>query len=269
MLATTWAQVKIGPLLRREADLRTYHNLFRHRPDEITGLRRLWLRASVTEREEPTNLENRPDVSGSETVIVRFDGWRDCFQPLNGWDEWLAQELRAITRRRWLQEADSVPIVPVAINVRCGDFAVPKNPKELCTRAGVRTPLSWFIDSLHAIRQAAGADLAAYVVSDGTDQELGPLLACNNVFRVRPGSAISGLLFLARARVLIGAGGSSFSAWASFLGQMPTISHLGKSLAGFKLRNRRGFYLGEFDPANPNPAFLDEAAWLLTSSACS
>jgi hypothetical protein len=257
--------MKIGPLLRRESDLRIYHNLFRNTPDDIGGIKKAWLQYLATEQEEPAQIGCLEGVDAVGTVMVKFDGWRDYFARLNGWNEWLHQEIRAITRLRWLKEADSIPQVPIAINVRCGDFAVPKTPEELFTRGGVRTPIAWFIASLKAIRKAAGSSATAYVVSDGTDAELEGLLACDDIIRVKSESAISGLLFLARAGVLIGAGGSTFSAWAAFLGQMPTITHPGQSLIWFNLQNRRGLYVGEFDPEKPNQAFLDQAASILGS----
>ncbi len=263
MVAPTWAQIKIGPLLRGETDRRTYHNLFIQRHGDVRGPRKAWLRFCAGKLGEPESLDTPASFAGSRNGVVTFEGWQDYFARLNGWDEWLHRELRAITRTRWLAEADSVKDVPIAINVRCGDFAVARTPEDLYTKGGIRTPIAWFVDSLRAVREAAATRSEAYVVSDGTDQELAPLLACDNVVRFRPGSAISGLLFLARARVLIGAGGSSFSAWASFLGQMPTISHPGQSLTWFKLTNSRGRYLGEFNPAKPNPAFIAQVESLL------
>jgi hypothetical protein len=177
----------------------------------------------------------------------------------------LLDELRAVTRPRWLKAADSVRDIAIALHLRHGDFAIPSCPEDLVTKGGIRTPISWFIRSLKLIRDAIGFPAEAVIFSDGTDRDLAELLDCDNVRLVRTGSAISDLLALGRAKVLIGSGGSSFSAWASYLGQMPTITHPGQPLSWFKLSDERGI-LGEFDPSNPNAVFLDAVSSLFLAT---
>src|SRR5207253_973436 len=135
---------------------------------------------------------------------------------------------------------DQIDDVPIGIHVRRGDFARPTSPAELLTKGGVSTPVEWFVDCLRVARGAAGRQVRAYVVSDGSDRELSGLTEQPNVTLVRTGSAISDLLVLAKSKVLIASGGSTFSGWAALLGQMPTISHPGQSLRWYKLENRYG-----------------------------
>jgi hypothetical protein len=118
--------------------------------------------------------------------------------------------------------------------------------------------LRWFAQSLERIRQAAGRPVKAVVVSDGTRSQLRELLDMADVVFVRPGCAISDLLTLAKARILLGSGSSSFCAWASFLGQMPSISHPGQPLTDWSIEPACGQFIGEFDPRNPSAAFLDQ-----------
>jgi hypothetical protein len=262
MLSPRWAQFKVGQLLRGEHDTRFYHNLFRRRQGDITGISKTWLRVCSAETDEPETLAIVGN--GTQDVVVRFEGLRDYFLQLTGWDEQLHQELRAITREHWLRTVNSITDIPIAIHVRRGDFAEPENDQELRTKGNLRTPLLWFIRCLDLIRDAAGACVRAVVVSDDNEDALEGLLVRRDVRFVRTGSAISDLLVLAKAKILVASGGSSFSAWASFLGQMPTISHPGQSMTWFKLKNRRGYYLGEFDPASPVVAFLEQAKAILS-----
>jgi len=122
----------------------------------------------------------------------------------------------------------------------------------------LRTPISWFIESLEYIRRIAGFPLKAYIVSNGKQEEFKELLSLKNVFFLNNRSAIVDLLILSKAKILIGSGGSSFSAWAAFLGQMPTITYPGQSLTWFNLTNKNGFYLGELDPRLPSPLFTQQ-----------
>ena len=101
--------------------------------------------------------------------------------------------------------------------------------------------------ALRHVRQAIGQEVKAFVASEGTERDLRPLLQEPDVELVKSASAISDLLILAKSRVLIGAGGSSFSAWASFLSGAPTITHPGQSFEWFRLSISGTPFVGELD----------------------
>lgn len=251
MLSPTWTQISLGPLLRRETDLRHYADLFLPGCEEVTGARGLWVKLCsrrVSEEENPTltGTNGRP-------VLKVFAGEQDRFLQLNGSHEFLRTALREITRPHWLEAADQIQDVAIGMHVRMGDFvdaqAEPNNPHR-------RVPHSWFAESLRTIRSAVGYPIRAIVVSDGKESELGELLDQQDVSLVRTGSAISDLLVLSRSKVLIASAGSSFSAWAAFLGQMPTIAHPFQSLAWFNLVNHNNYYVGGADPAELPESFV-------------
>ena len=64
--------------------------------------------------------------------------------------------------------------------------------------------------------------LPVHIFSDGREHELGDILAINGVQLRRKPSDIADLMALAEARLLIGSN-STFSRWAAFLGDMPSI----------------------------------------------
>jgi hypothetical protein len=214
---------------------------------------------------EPEDLLGRvePKTPGRVTLVV-FEGEKDHFLRLAGWHHFLREELRAITRAKWLAKVHQMPDFPVALHIRRGDFKDARTPEDFVTKGALRTPARWFVECLKMIRKVAGFPVRAFVFSDARDHELAEVLDQENVFHVSTGSAIGDLLALSRARVLIGSGGSSFSAWASFLGQMPTVSYPGQSLGWFKLRNSNGFYVGELDPDSPSQEFLTQVKDILT-----
>ncbi len=252
MLSPRWAQLKIGPLLRGESDRRLYFDLFKPGADEVRGIKRLRLQMfSKSEAEDARAAEN------GMTVVKVFTGEQDRFQTLSGWDQFLHNELRAITKGRWLRAAESVKNVSIGIHVRMGDFSPTESDAELALPQR-RVPLAWFADSLRVIREAVGSSTPAIVVSDGNEGELRELLREENVSLVRTGSAIGDLLALAKSRTLIASAGSSFGAWAAFLGQMPSIAHPQQSFDWFNLENRSNYYVGGFDPASSEQLFLDQ-----------
>jgi hypothetical protein len=167
-----------------------------------------------------------------------------------------------------LRFVDKIGVVPIGINIRLGnDFKVAQTAADYYTRGFLKTPLDWFVRTLSLIRRNAGRAVEAVVVSDGDAKELAPVLSLGNVRFLRPGCAISDLLVLSNTRVFLGAGGSSFSAWASFLGGMPTVSVPGQSLSWFKIPPEGRAYIGAFDPDAPSADFLAQAREALGTPA--
>lgn len=136
--------------------------------------------------------------------------------------------------------------IKVGMHVRLGDIS-----------GHQRHPISWYIDAVDFLRSIAG-NVPVSVFSDGSDQELSPILQLPNMRLVRTGSAISDLLALSSCQFLIGNGCSSFSAWAAYLGQMPTFTRLGNSFSWFDLQNTQGHFIGEWDPAKPDDQLVRE-----------
>jgi len=170
---------------------------------------------------------------------------------------YLNDEIRKMTAKKWLNFVDGIGEIPIGINVRMGnDFVIPMEGKYIENTEAIRTSIAWFVDSLNLIRKILNKPVRAVVVSDGTEESLSELLCLENVYFLRPGCAISDLLALSKSKILIRSGGSSFSAWASFLGQMPTISPKGQSLSKFNLINDYGYHIGEFDPLEPDVEFI-------------
>ena len=155
-----------------------------------------------------------------------------------------------MTRPVWRERAWALPGPFIAMHVRRGDFRRATTAEDVAKSDNVTTPIGWFVDTLRCVRAVLGETRLAIVTSDGSDAELAGLLSQENVIRADTGSAISDMLLLSRADVLL-ASGSSFSAWASFLGQMPTLTYPGQSLTRlFGLKSQRA-NLGEFCPEKP------------------
>ncbi len=246
MLVPAWSQLKLGPALRGETDWRFYRGLFRPAPGETAGIRKFMVKAThdvIPEQAISNGLPGR--------ALVLFEGFGDYFATLNGRNELLHRELRRAVRPQWLARVDSAAVQPIGVHVRRGDFAQVSSANDFTLRGGVRTPIDWFVQTLQGVRHEVGTNVAAFVVSDSSLNDLSGLLRLPDVALLRTGSAISDLLALARAKLLIASGGSSFSAWASFLGDIPAISIPGQSLSWFRLHHRGNVYVGEFDPEAP------------------
>jgi hypothetical protein len=149
------------------------------------------------------------------------------FEPFRNDLELIRTELLSITQPQHLSGYLAVDPAPVGIHVRLGDFVQQSSYEDMVEIDNSALPLSWYTAALEAVRALTGTAVKAAVFSDGDDEELAELLSMDYVERAEFGSSIADMLAMSRSRLLI-ASGSTFSEWASYLGQVPTIWHPGK-----------------------------------------
>ena len=179
------------------------------------------MRARAKKLAEPGKLSDTISTAEGCNLIVFAGFGRQfnlCWAGMNSF----FRRFLSITRRAWREKAELGPAPFIGIHVRRGDFQRIGQGTDLSRSDNTITPLEWFIESLKLVRAQASRTLPAIVTSDGAPEELRALLEIDNVRLVRTGAAIGDLLLLSRASVLL-ASGSSFSAWASYLGQMPNF----------------------------------------------
>lgn len=220
LVSPTWPQLKVGPLLRGERDRRTYTGLFWNPPEQLRGAKRMLVLATAPRIPEATLANGPMDWSGR---VVLFEGMCGLFQPLRGHRRLLFQTLVRVTRPEVIRSIPSARTSAIALHVRCGDF-VSKGDRVVAPpgQGNVRTPMSWFVATLRAIRRSIGTNVPAHVFSDGTPDQLVELMAEPDCSLVNYGASIADLLAMSRYATLIGSN-STFSMWASFLGTVPTI----------------------------------------------
>jgi hypothetical protein len=240
-----WQQLKLGPFLRGELDKRNYFLLFRCLPTEVCGFRRfklLLLGRRVSEHLHKTA------VDGDVVVI---SGMRDLFNDILPYSDYLHNELISMLRINRLTDlmcqigaSDSI-----AVHVRFGDFMAAHQNVRKQGGANCRQPIEWYAAAIDSVRSAIGENTPVNVFSDADDAELAPILSMPSVHRVRGNGAIEDILLIASHRLLI-ASGSTFSMWASFLGQIPTVWFPGQKK--FQLVRHESSEV-EFEPGNPLP----------------
>lgn len=217
-----WWRPRVGPYLRREPDKRQYQRVFVQ--PSLGRLRRtagILLRQTLV-AEDGEVLRRR---SGPGRVLI-VEGMTGYFDPL-----WAARP--EIARRFWALVkpallGDLLPAGPyLSMHVRLGDFRPAAPGEARIDRNNTSTPLSWFVAQAEALR-AAAPDQPILVCSDGTDAELTPLLAVPGVRRSPNRISVQDILVLARSSLIVGSG-STFSAWAAFLGDTPIVHFPGQN----------------------------------------
>ena len=200
-IQTTWRNLKVGTFLRKERDKRMYFDLFTGK-DGVGGLKKFLL----------LNFSNE---------VKYFSSMDKLFEPFKHEHNFVKTELLKIINPYHIEQANNFNVQFIAVHIRMGDFEVPENEKGLREGAwGYRLPIEWYISIIDKVRLIS--DLPVYIFSDATDNELRDILSINNCKRAYLGSSISDMIALSRCKVLVSSA-STFSMWASFLGQIPTI----------------------------------------------
>lgn len=238
MIAPFWTKLRIGPYLRREKDKRNYQRFFKTEAG-ISGLHRLYLLATASKH--PFE-QYQGSVSSSNPVTVLFSGMED-FEQLVGRHDEIRQALTAMTKEKYLPQTSAKPYI--AVHVRLGDYA------KVETGASVpwtsRLPIDWYVAAIHEVRKHTGTGLDVVIFSDGNDEELKALLELPAVRRSEYKEAISDILALSQAAVIIGSC-SSFSMWGAYLAQTFTLWHHGRVPGKIMEEQRSVLYEAEWLP---------------------
>lgn len=221
-IQTTWKNLKIGTFLRKERDKRLYFDLFTGK-DGISGFKKFWL----------LNFSNK---------VKYFKGMENLFAPFKKQQVYIKEELLKIINPHHLEKVKTFDSNSIGVHIRMGDFT---HPDEKMLRNGAwnyRLPIKWYQQVIEKLNEKS--DLPICVFSDATEDELRDILQLKNCQSVYFGSAISDLVALSNCKILVSSA-STFSMWASFLGQMPTIWFPGQLRQ--KLVNDSSVFEGEID----------------------
>lgn len=112
----------------------------------------------------------------------------------------------------------------IGMHVRLGDFRPTTEVQTYQGQFNVSLPIEWYVNVARSIVERLGDKVQFLVVSDGTPQQLAPLLdSCNAITTLDiPDSDISDMLALAKTDLLV-CSVSSYSAWAAFLSDSPYL----------------------------------------------
>jgi len=223
IIAPPWFSLKIGPLLRGERSKRFYWQMFKPYSGDIHGigklvtLLRMYRKRVVLKVGEPAE---PVIVKGALNFVVSS---RFTFVGLHAHRPAIRQRILGTINdpvpenHRWGSGGY------IAIHIRLGDFSeVPADTlvSEAHPSPSFRIPLSWYTNLTRALRKRY-RDKPILIFSDGERKTLAPVLD-QGAELYRSGSDMTDLLAMAGASILVGSN-STYSRWAAFLGNMPSI----------------------------------------------
>lgn len=216
----TWFSIKIGPLIRNEIDKRFYNDLFENNSNYIDGLKKVQYLLTKQILKE----DSKKNIDKLNEKIIEFTGFDTWFEEIKYdsklvYDDLVSNLQNHNKRCLYFDFSNSI-----SVHVRLGDFGKVSEKEIKEGRNNSRLPINWYVDMINQIRKILGNNIKVYIFSDGTDEELKDILDLENVERITFGSSIADIIALSRSKLFI-ASGSTFSAWARYLGRMSTITY--------------------------------------------
>jgi Glycosyl transferase family 11 len=261
-----WKTWHIGPWLRGEKCKRYYGNFFHNRNYQSR------LRSRLNRLGQPKVIHPNPVIASLDLTQAEFQAngqhhfifdqmppWQDYFQGLKEHQPLVKQALLNDIHPRLLQTILDRPAPTIGIHIRLGDYAKPQGGEDFRVQRIVSTPIDWYVAVLSKIRQHAGFDVPAMIFSDGHTDELAAILALPKVSLSVETSALSDMLTLSRSQMIIATAHSSFSAWAVYLSQSPSVwygdrAHLYEPILPIAMRDQ--IYEGGLNPDDLLPGLL-------------
>lgn len=214
-----WFNFKPGAWIRNEIDKRTYSGLFK-KTGTMSEINRIYALCCFRRLSEELLIDYyNKDL---DNHIIEFRGLKNFFQPiLNDYQLVKNELLKIVNNTIDIDRKDLAIEKCIVVHIRLGDFArsTVEGPKP--GQDNHRLPIFWYKAKIEQLLQLL-PQCKVLVFSDGADSELSEILSIENCFRIKSVNAISDLLLMTKAGVLI-ASGSTFSMWASYLGRMPVI----------------------------------------------
>lgn len=233
----TWPSVKIGTFLRHEKDKRFYNDLFKNNSKYIAGIKKPKILLGCDKvYENDYDSEKKYD-----NVVFVFNKYVMDFESLLPYRDLIYNDLIKNLHPKNKEVLCFDCSDSINIHIRLGDFSVSSEKKLQSGCDNMRLPINWYVEIIEKIRKALGRNIRFNVFSDGTDEELAPVISLDNVRRVTFGTSIADIIALSRSKIII-ASGSTFSMWARFLGGTSAIS-FSNQLKCRKLCGDNGFEL--------------------------
>lgn len=258
MLAPNWGEFYPGSWLRGERVKRYYGAYFSDSNYQSI------LTHNIKHLLSPKHIHPNPNINkldltlsefqlpGQHTFLFdRMPPWNDYFQDLKDYQPLVKQNLYADIHSHLLKKILARPSPQIGIHIRRGDYAPPSPGDDFAAGVNVYTPIEWYVNVVRSIRKTVAENIPCTIFSDAYPEELSEIMELPNTSMSSESSALSDLITMSRSKILIGSANSSFSAWASYLGQCPTLwtstrAHLYKPI--FTNEISKLIYEGGFTP---------------------
>ena len=193
ILPPTWLNFSLGPYLRSERDKRHYSGLFSW--SLLKEIQKMYILILFPGRVlEIKGIGTYFDILRGESVNIK-----------NSLYSLIHPSVKFKLEQRINEKT-------IGIHVRLGDY--PQNR---------RTNIDWYIEVIKKINNIENNLIYSFLIfTDGNEDDILPLLVSDRVSLVQGQTALEDIWALSLCKLIV-ASDSTFSAWGSFLGQVPIV----------------------------------------------
>ncbi|MBB6005143.1 alpha-1,2-fucosyltransferase [Arcicella rosea] len=204
MIAPTWEQFNFGPYLRQESDKRHYFNIFKK--EGISGGKKYFLLKSLQKISE--NELSEIEHLKYQNLLIEVKGVQPYFKDLIAERDFIVENVLKLIHPFRLNEVQHFSFSrKIGIHIRLGDY-----------HHSAQKSLDWYLEIIRQIDLHTNCSYNFLLFSDGKPKELTQLLNYSSrIQHIHFGSSIADLVALSKCEFIIGSN-STFSAWASFMG---------------------------------------------------
>lgn len=241
-----WWGIHFGSWIRNEKRKRLYLGYFKE-DSWMKSLRLFFFRRHAQLIDEPTSV-----VRHEAAVLYRFRTVvtsADYFASIKPYRREVKDALYAMLQPGLLQKLNNTPAPVIGVHIRRGDFKF----------GSTITPLSFFIETIMAIRSVTGKELPVTVFTDAYAHELDELLALRAVSISAAKADILDILLLSRSEICVLSISSTFSFWGGFLCDGIVLMHPEEWHPVLRPVSVNGqHYEGKFNPVLPMDSLLNQ-----------
>jgi Glycosyl transferase family 11 len=227
VVVTGYHQFKAGPYIRREKSKRRYSDYFTFQKSLLAEKIDKW-KTSPGRFQHVIKEPLLCKVEKKSSVLYEFSAipnWSDYFEGLKSHRELVRRLFHNLIKDSISAEVEKLPVPFIGIHVRMGDFRKLGHQEDFSKVGAVRTPETYFVETIQTIRNIYGADLPVTVFTDGYKSEFKELFTLPAVNLMQGNKDIVDMLLLSKSRIIVTSAGSTFSYWAGFLSDAPVILH--------------------------------------------
>jgi hypothetical protein len=228
VVVTGYHQFKIGPYLRGEKSKRKYSHYFNFQKSFLGEQWEAWKirNTHFSERIQEPSLDS--SLFKNEKVIYEFSSipsWKDYFMQLRDHRQTVCVLLHRLINKKIKEELEMLARPWIGVHIRMGDFRKLNEGEDFSKVGTVRTPETYFINTIERIRALYGTPVPVSVFTDGYKHEFEKLFTLPDINMIEGNKDLTDMLLLSRSKVIVTSAGSSFSYWSGFLSNAPIILH--------------------------------------------
>lgn len=204
LITPTWSQFNFGTYLRNESDKRHYWHFFKQ--EDISGFKKYYLINTLYKISEH-ELKLLKYIKNQD-VIIEVKGVQPYFKELVTERDYIVENVLNLIHPFRLKEVQNFSFTrKIGIHIRLGDY-----------HPSAQKSLTWYLEIIKKTDLHTNCSYEFLLFSDGKAEELTQLLNYSQrIEHTHFGSSIADLVALSKCVFIIGSN-STFSAWASFMG---------------------------------------------------